>query len=291
MGRARPHLQELDQRRRPFRRLPFPPRRTPMNTKSWLSRRNVLRGVGVGLALPWLESLSPPAAYAQAASPIKRFLLMYFPCGVARAYWPPNGAGAGSAWSLSALLEPLAPYKKYVQVISNVGQEELYNAGLNPNPSHSLNCAPSISCTVTDVRLPILGGPTVDQVIAQNIGTTPFKSLQIGCSTMNSSADSRHPSMTRSISWSATDRPLYKQVNPQTVFDNLVMQLAPGGTSNPANQAAAQLRKDRDISVLDYVIDEAKTLSTRLSAGDRRRLDQFLTSGQEVEAPAKLQGS
>jgi hypothetical protein len=262
-----------------------------VNTKTWLSRRNVLRGVGVGLALPWLESLSPSAAYAQAASPIKRFLLMYFPCGVARAYWPPNGAGAGSAWSLSALLEPLAPYKKYVQVVSNIGQEELYNAGLNPNPSHSLYCAPSFSCTVPDVKLPILGGPTVDQVIAQKIGAAPFKSLQIGCSTMNSSADGRHPSMTRSISWSASDVPLYKQVNPQTVFDNLVMQLAPGGTSNPANQAAAQLRKDRDISVLDYVIDEATSLKTRLSAGDRRRLDEFLSSVQDVEARVKLQGT
>jgi Protein of unknown function (DUF1552) len=271
-----------------------------MNSKTWFSRRTVLRGLGVGLALPWLESLSPPAAYAQAASPIKRYLLMYFPCGVARAYWPPKGQGAGTAWSPSALLEPLTPYKKYVQLVSNIGQEALYNAGVNPNPSHSLYCAPSFSCTVPDPKLPILGGPTVDQIIAkgmadqaaaQKVAPSPFDSLQIGCSTMNSNPDGRHPSITRSISWSASDVPLYKEVNPQKVFDNLVMLLAPGGMTDPANQAAAQLRRDRDISVLDYVTDEANALKLRLSSSDRRRLDQFLTSVQEIEGRVKLQGT
>ena len=261
-----------------------------MSSKTAFSRRNVLRGLGVGLALPWLESLTPPAR-AQAVAAKKRYLLMYFPCGVARAYWPPKGQGAGTAWSLSALMEPLAPYKKYLQVLSNVGQEALYNNGLNPNPSHSLYCAPSFSCTVPDTKLPILGGPTVDQILAQNIGTPPFKSLQLGCSTMNSSPDGRHPSMTRSVSWSAKDVPLYKEVNPQKVFDSLVMQLAPGGSTDPANLALAKLRQDREISVLDYVADEASSLKTRLSTSDRARLDQFLTSVAEIEARAKSQGT
>jgi hypothetical protein len=230
-------------------------------------------------------------ARAQAASPIKRYLLMYFPCGVARDYWPPQGKGAGDAWKLSALLEPLAAHKKYLQVLSNVGQEALYNAGENPNPSHSLYCAPSFSCTVPNEKLPILGGPTVDQIIAQKIGGgSPFKSLQTGCSTMNSNPDGRHPSMTRSISWGASDQPLYKEVNPQKVFDSLMMQLAPGGASTE-NQAIAQLRKDRDLSVLNYVMDEAKALNPKLSVSDRRRLDQFLTSVGDIEARAKAQGT
>jgi Protein of unknown function (DUF1552) len=253
--------------------------------------RNVLRGAGVSLALPWLESLAPAPARAQTASPIKRYLLMYFSCGVARAFWPPVGQGAGSAWSLSALLQPLAPLKKYVQVLSNVGQEALYNLGLNPNPSHSLYCAPAFSCTVPDTKLPILGGPTVDQVIAQKIGAGPFRSLQLGCSTMNSNPDGRHPSMTRSISWAATDQPLYKEVNPQKVFDSLTMSLSPTGGADPAAQAAAQLRKDRDLSVLDFVLQEATSLNPKLSTSDRRRLDQFLTSVRDIEGRARLQGT
>jgi hypothetical protein len=263
-----------------------------MSSKTWVSRRNVLRGLGVGLALPWLESLSPPPARAQAtASPTKRYLLFYFPCGVAD-FWNPKGEGAGSAWSLSALLEPLAAHKQYLQVLTNVGQEELYDAGKNPNPSHSLYAAPSFSCTVPDTTNPILGGPTVDQVIANGIGgSTPFKSLQLGCATMVSSSDGRHPSMTRSISWGASDQPLYKEVNPQAVFDSLVMQLAPGGGASAENQALAQMRKDRGLSMLDYVLKDATSLQTKLSIGDRRKLDQFLTSVRDVEGRVKLQGS
>jgi hypothetical protein len=271
-----------------------------MSAKSWVSRRDVLRGLGVALALPWLESLAPRAVHAQAAaSPIKRYLLLYFPCGVARAYWPPQGSGAGDAWALSALLEPLAPHKRYLQVLSNVGQEALYNAGSNPNPSHSLYCAPSFSCTVPDEREPILGGPTTDQLIAEKLHADdvaagspvpPLKSLQLGCSTMNSNPDGRHPAITRSVSWAASDVPLYKEVNPQKVFDTLMTQLAPGGASSPENLALAELRKERDLSVLDYVLDEARSLQTTLSASDRRRLDQFLTSVREIEGQVNTQG-
>lgn len=262
-----------------------------MNPKTWVSRRNVLRGLGVGLALPWLESLQTPTAKAQDASATKRYLLMYFPCGVADGFWTPKGAGAGTAWQLSALLEPLQKHKQHVQVISNGGQEALYNMGKNPNPSHSLYCAPSFSCTVPDPKEAELGGPTVDQIIAQSIGgASPFKSLQLGCSTMSSNPDGRHPSITRSISWEASDRPLYKEVNPQKVFDMLVSQLAPGGSTGAEALAAAQLRKDRDLSVLDYVLSEAQALNPKLSKSDRNKLDQFLTSVRDIEGRVKQQG-
>jgi hypothetical protein len=263
-----------------------------MNRKSWLSRRNVLRGAGVGLALPWLESLCPEPVRAQAAAAgkTKRYVFMYFSNGVARAYWPPTGAGAGDAWQVSALLEPLKPYKQFVQVLSNVGQTALFSG--NPNPSHSQLCAPTTSCTINDVAKPVLGGASIDQVLAQNLGSaTPFKSLQIGCSTMPSYPDGRHPAISRSISWAASDQPLYKEVNPQTVFDNLVKQLAPAGATDPATEAAAKLRKDRDLSVLDYVLEDANSISPKLSTSDKRRLDQFLTSVQEIETRAKAQGT
>jgi hypothetical protein len=264
-----------------------------MSLKNLASRRNVLRGLGVGLALPWLESLSSPqTARAQAtASPTKRYLLFYFPCGTAN-FWNPKGEGAGAAWTLSALMEPLAAHKQYLQVLTNVGQEELYNAGRNPNPSHSLYAAPSFSCTVPDTKQAIIGGPTVDQVIANGIGTaSPFKSLQLGCATMVSSSDGRHPSMTRSISWGATDQPLYKEVNPQAVFDSLVKQLAPGGGTAPQNDALAKMRQERGLSVLDFVLKDATSLQTKLSVSDRRRLDQFLTSVREVEGRVRVQGA
>lgn len=261
-----------------------------MNPKSWISRRNVLRGLGVSLALPWMESLQVPTARAQSMGKTKHYVFMYFSNGVAQAFWPPTGTGAGAAWQLSALQEPLAPYKQYIQVLSNVGQTALF--GGNPNPSHSQLCAPTTSCTVNHGSQPILGGPSVDQVIAQNIGAgSKFKSLQVGCSTMNSYPDGQHPAISRSVSWAASDQPLYKEVNPQAVFDRLIAEVTPGtNMPDPQAEAAAKLRRDRDISVLDYVLEEANSLKPKLSTTDKRQLDKFLTSVGELETRAKMQG-
>jgi hypothetical protein len=274
-----------------------------MSSKIWLSRRNVLRGLGVSLSLPWLESLSSSSSKALAQStetpqvvrPVKRYLLMYMPCGVATAFWSPQGQGAGDAWKLSALLEPLMPYKQYLQVLSNVGQEALYNEGTNSNPSHSRYCAPTFSCTVPDTKAAILGGPTTDQIISAYVAPehTPVFSvgLPVGCSTMNSNPDGRHPSISRSISWKKSNEPLYKEVNPQAVFDKLMVGYTPAGEVAPEAQAAAQLVKDRNLSVLDYVLDEANSLHGKLSASDRIRFDQFLGSVRQTEAQARLVGT
>jgi hypothetical protein len=79
-------------------------------------------------------------------------------------------------------------------------------------------------------------------------------------------------------------------VNPQVVFDRLFMQLGPG-TEDPAAQAAAKLRQERDLSVLDFVIQDATALNAKLSTSDKRRVDQFLTSVYELETRVKQQGS
>jgi hypothetical protein len=259
-------------------------------SRNMMSRRNVLRGAGVALALPWLESLRPAPALAQTMGPTKRYVFMYFSNGVAQAFWPPTGTGA--AWQPSALLEPLVPYRQYIQVLSNVGQTELF--GGNPNPSHSQLAAPTTSCTRNHASQQNLGGPSIDQVIAQNIGGAyKFPSLQVGCSTMNSYPDGQHPSISRSMSWSNATTPLFKEVDPQKVFDRLVEQLPPGAVGgptampDPAAEAAAKLRRDRDISVLDYVLEEANSLKPRLSATDKLRLDGFLTSVGELEKRTK----
>ncbi|HEY0712479.1 MAG TPA: DUF1552 domain-containing protein, partial [Polyangia bacterium] len=82
------------------------------------SRRQVLRGTGVAIALPWLETFAPRKAHAQAAVK-KRFMTLYFPNGTAE-FWLPTGQGAGDAWKLSPILEPLLPMKKYLTVLSGI---------------------------------------------------------------------------------------------------------------------------------------------------------------------------
>src|SRR5262245_64449578 len=102
-----------------------------MKPTSW-SRRNVLKGVGVTLALPWLETFAPRTAKAQAAAAKKRYVALYFPNGTAN-FWNPTGSGTGDAWKLSPILEPAAPIKQYMTVLQNVG----YQPGLRTcNPKH-----------------------------------------------------------------------------------------------------------------------------------------------------------
>jgi hypothetical protein len=246
--------------------------------------------MGTCLALPWLETFSKPL-HAQAATQATRYIFIYFPNGVAHDFWSPTGTGAGDAWTLSALQEPLAPYKQYCSVLTNVGQTELF--GGNPNPSHSQLAGPTWTGARNDPAAADCGGPSIDQVLAANIGTaTPFDSLQLGLSTMNSYPDGQHPAISRSMSWSNATTPLYKEVNPQAVFDSLIEQIGPGGGTagpDPTAVAAAELRKARDLSALDFVMADAESLKLKLSSSDNTRLDQFLDSVRDLEGRVQLQ--
>lgn len=257
-----------------------------MRTKAWATRRNVLKGLGMTLALPWFESLCQTAK----AQPVqaKRYVFVYFPNGTARDFWPAAGEGAGEAWQLSPIQEPLTPYKEHLSVLSNVGQTELFG-GTSVNPSHSQLCAPTLSGTINHPSNPVLGGPSVDQVLAQRIGDqTPFPSLQIGLSTHDSYPDGQHPAISRSISWSASDVPLYKEVNPQALFDRITMGLNVGGMATPEQMAEAALRRERNLSVLDYVVADAEALRAKVSFSDQARLDRYLTSVRELEGRVSM---
>jgi hypothetical protein len=255
-----------------------------MNRKSW-SRRQVLKGAGVALSLPWLETLAPRTARAQAAAAKKRYMMLYFPNGTAE-FWHPTGTGSGDTWKLSPILEPLAPVKKYVTVLQNVG----YHAALQkPNPSHSQLGAGISTCTVPDPNPAVCRNAiSVDQVIANSLKTVPatttvFPSLQLGLSTMDSYPDGQHPAHSRSISWASATQPLYKVINPQAVFDSMLApaQQAAGmtGPTDPLAERRRLLKK----SALDYVIEQSNALKTRLSKSDVTRMDQFLTSVRNIE--------
>src|SRR5437879_793224 len=105
-----------------------------MGSKNW-TRRQLLKGAGVALSLPWLETFSPPAAKAAAAAP-RRYISLYFPNG-SPDFWHPTGAGTN--WTPSPILEPLAPNKSRVLVLGNVGNYSPWGAHIEP--SHGHNCA------------------------------------------------------------------------------------------------------------------------------------------------------
>lgn len=251
-----------------------------MSVSSLMSRRNILRGSGVCVALPFLESLVP-AARAQVAHFPKRFLPIYFPNGADVTWWDLRVVPSTIGWEFSPVLTPFAPLQNKAILFDGLGS---YRWGsVDPSgvqPSHSLQSGAFLTCR--NVEPNVFGDPvppfnSVDQEIAQAIGDeTVIPSLQLGLSTMASSCDGRSCELSRSISW-ANGTALPTEANPQAVFDRLF------GMGEYVSPGALAQRHSLNQSVLDYVMNSATALQPRLGAADREKVDQFLTSVRGVE--------
>jgi hypothetical protein len=239
--------------------------------KPQTSRRTFLRASGVALALPWLESLSTRPAHGASTLGRRRFVSMNFPNGVSL-FWKPTTTGAGDAWQLSPILEPLAPLKSQVTVLSDVGNYSPW--GGHVEPSHANLYGGFLTCIKASGPMSANRGISVDQVIANGIGSaTPIPSLQVGLSTLDSYTDGLPAAHSRSVSWAAPDKPLFKLVDPQQVFDKLFNV----ATSPRSDTSVA------DKSILDQVLGQAQALQPALSKSDSARVDEFLTSVRAVE--------
>lgn len=256
-----------------------------------LSRRTILRGAGVALTLPWLDSLMPKAA--RAADVVrKRYLPIYIPNGTAE-FWRPANVGVGDAWKLSPILDPLSALKSKVTVITGLENGTAFNSNRSSSvePSHGrqpgawLTCQdPAIVSGQLDKEANI---PSVDQRIAKALkaqGQLPFDSLQVGLSTAFSFCDSQPCSNSRTLSWSDKNLPMYKMVDPLEVFNKLVAVANPGTGDMPDVDAAKRIALNK--SVLDTVLANANATRTRLGSQDQQRLDEFLTAVREVEVKA-----
>lgn len=251
-----------------------------------VSRRAVLRGAGVAITLPWLESLASRPARAQAVVQPPRFLPIYFPTG-APELWRPPLTGVGAAWQLSSVLEPLAPLKSHVTVISGLENGSVFNPDGSGvvEPAHGRQPGAWLTCVDSDAVRARLGGKpndvngiSFDQVLAEFpsvVAGTPLTSLQVGLSSVLSYCDGRACSLSRSVSWADELTPLYKQVDPKQVFDKL-FEVAPP-VALPIDRVAT------DTSVLDSVLESAISVRGKLGRSDQRRLDEFLDSVRGVE--------
>ncbi len=221
------------------------------------SRRAVLRGVGAAVALPWLESLNA------ATVPPKRFAVMFMGTGVNEDHW--WARGSGDAMELSKSLQPLAPLKKKINVINGLFMKPLTGQGIHPAQTGSLLSGASIQ------RGPILhSGQTVDQAIAGHIGQeTAQESLVLACEQPLTGYHETNFSMAYSshISWESADAPAPTEVYPSLAFDNLF-----------ENRGLL-----RNASILDRVKDRAQALSGQVSATDKAKIDEYLTSVRDVE--------
>lgn len=251
-----------------------------------LSRRTMLKGLGVSLALPLLESMGTShliageAAATPAGAPV-RMAFMYVPNGVHMQTWTPAAEGAG--YELPWTLEPLQPFKDSFNILTGLTQQKAAANGDGPG-DHARALATFLTGTQArktngaDIR----AGVSVDQLAAMELAKhTRFASLELGCdpAAMAGNCDSGYScAYSSNISWKSESQPVPKEVDPKLVFERLFTSGRPGET-----EAARQRRVKYNQSVLDFVTDDARKLHAQLGGSDRRKLDEYLTAVRELE--------
>jgi len=232
------------------------------STASRISRRAVLRGVGCAVSLPWLESLHALADTPAASAFPKRFGVIFLGNGVNEDHWSAEGSGA--AMKLSRTLEPLEPLKQKVNVIDGLFVKALTGQGIHPAQTGSLLSGAHIAKGAI-----IQSGISVDQMIASRIDDTPQSSIVLACDQPMTGFHETNFSMAYSshISWQSPDSPVPVEVYPSLAWDSFFDNR--GSLLN--------------IRILDRVKDRAQALAGKVSASDRSKLDEYLTSVREVE--------
>lgn len=244
----------------------------------------MLRSLGVTLSLPWLESVS--VAGETLSVPPLRMAFLFMPNGVRPDYWTP--AGDGEQYEFTPHLKPLENVKSEILLLENLWHKN--TSGRNghwPKVPAWLSGGWVERTTGGDLDA---GGTSVDQLAAQRIGgQTPLPSFELGIDTPRTGIDTAGGGFPRALgsflSWADPKTPVPKEIVPQLAFDRLFRnRRAPvvSGTDPKNRKLVESLQRD-DNSVLDVVLDQAKTLRSRSSRADQTRLDEYFESVRAVE--------
>lgn len=243
------------------------------------SRRAFLGGTsGVMLGLPFLESMwGARAARAAQCGPPRRLVVYYVPNGCEMPGWAIPATQTTSQFTLSPTLSAIDPIRADTLIING-----LHNKPAIPVPaggSHGTGAAGLLTCQPWKSTAGKVG-TSFDQVAVDAIGscTAANPSLQLGVEKHGPYNELGVPSLAHgTLSWK-NSQPLPKITDPAQAFNRLFQGLDPGKST-----AAAEKRKQLEISILDQVLDEQKTLLTNLGASDRRKLGDYLDSVRELE--------
>ena len=240
---------------------------------SKLSRRTMLRGLGVSMALPWMESLTaagePAVAGATAAAPPLRLAVLFAGNGFhSKEWW---AKGSGKEMELGKVLEPVADFREKLLFVKG-----LYNEQARKGNIHSSQTGNLLSGAPLASGGEIRSGTSFDQHLAQTYGRgTKVPSLVLGCEKSNPSVHKNYSMLYSShISWSSPTTPTPLEIYPALAFDRLFKDEAHAG----------------DVSVLDAVLETADDLRHKISVADRRKLDEYLDSVRDVEARIQAAG-
>ncbi len=251
-----------------------------------IARRTLLRGAGVALSLPWLESFSKAAATENLTEPPLRMAFMFMPNGVRPEHWTP--AGDGEDYEITPHLKPLASLKNDFLLLENLwNRNSVGRNGHWPKVPIWLSGGYVQRTAADDLDT---GAVSVDQLAAQRIGArTPLSSIELGLDPPRNGIDVAGGGFARMygsfISWRDRHTPVPKEIVPQLAFDRLFRNNRKSVVSsvNPKDPALLSSLQRDDASVLDVVFEEAKSLKRNGSASDRVRLDEYFESVRSVE--------
>lgn len=242
-----------------------------------VSRRTLLRGLGVSMALPWLPSLAPRVKGATATAPV-RMAWIFFPNGTNADRWLPEGEGTD--WKLTPSLEPLADLRSDFLVLRGLAQNNAAALGDGPG-DHARSAAAFLTGAhpYKTAGSRIRAGRSIDQILADHYGrTTRLPSIELGTEEGRSagSCDSGYAcAYSNNISWRTPSQPMAKEIDPRKAFERLF--------GSPSEAAASKSRIALRQSVLDMVSQQSKKLQRQISAEDRPKLEEYFESVREIE--------
>jgi len=246
-------------------------------TKKHLPRRTFLRGMGVTLALPLLDSMVPAQTLTRntAAAPLPRLGFVYVPHGAIMDKWTP--ATEGSGFEFSPILKPLEPFRDRLNIVSGCGHRAAdstavhslspttWLSGVRPKPTQGTDAFAGV--TADQVAAMAIGQdnvlPSMELAIEDHSGLIGACDRDYGCIYMNT------------LSWRTPTTPLPMEVNPRKVFESMFGQ---GGS---AADRLARIEGDR--SILDAVSKEATGLQAKLGPQDRLKISEYLENVREIE--------
>ncbi len=242
-----------------------------------LPRRTVLQGLGAAVALPLLDAMIPSLTRADQTplSParLRRLGFVYMPMGCDLSRWNPGETDTLDA--LPPTLSPLAPVRQQVSVVSNLELRNAYPGTHATSNAAFLSAATAKRTESTDYHL----GTTVDQIAARQLGADtqlPSLELAMDSNAMVGQCDNGYACVYQNcLSWSSPTTPLPAEAHPRLVFETLFGR---GG-----NAAERQASLKRQASLLDSIAAELHRLEKQVGAGDRRRIDEYVSAVRDVE--------
>jgi hypothetical protein len=254
-----------------------------MSSNWHIPRRTFLRGLGTAMGLPVLEAMLPQKLFGATSGATfpRRLAWVYVPNGKNMEDWTPAVEGAG--YELPSILEPLAKHRRDFSVISGLAIDAA-NAHGNGGGDHARASAAFLTGAIPrkTAGADIKAGISADQIAANQIGDqTRLPSLELSCDAGQraGSCDSGYSCAYQfNISWRSETQPMNPEIDPRAAFERLF------GNGDPAASLEASARRALyRKSVLDYVLDDARSLSQRLGEADRRKLDEYLTAVRDIE--------